>query len=56
MLNRRISENLKEEIAKELGLYEIVKKAGWNAVTSRASGNLLSQSHAINRSQEKEQN
>ncbi len=31
----RMSETLKEEIAKELGVYDIVKKAGWRAMGYR---------------------
>lgn len=42
MLRHKISDNLKEEIAKELGLFEKSKKGAWGAVTSRSCGNLLS--------------
>lgn len=37
-----MSENLKEEIAKELGVYDIVKREGWGAVSSRDCGNMVS--------------
>ena len=40
--NRGImSEKLKEEIAKELGVYNIVKNQGWGDVTSRDCGNMV---------------
>lgn len=37
-----MSENLKEEIAKELGVYEQVKKDGsWGNVSSKDCGNMV---------------
>ena len=37
-----MSENLKEEIAKELGVYEIVKQdGGWGNVLSKDCGNMV---------------
>ncbi|NLX78047.1 MAG: small, acid-soluble spore protein, alpha/beta type [Clostridiaceae bacterium] len=36
-----MSEHLKEEIAKELGVYDIVKTDGWGAVSSRDCGNMV---------------
>lgn len=36
-----MSENLKEEIAKELGVYSTVKNQGWGAVSSRDCGNIV---------------
>ena len=37
-----ISDNLKEEIAKELGVYETVKKdGGWQNVSSKDCGNIV---------------
>ena len=37
-----MSNQLKEEIAKELGVYETVKKnGGWGDVTSRDCGNMV---------------
>jgi small acid-soluble spore protein F (minor alpha/beta-type SASP) len=36
-----MSEKLKEEIAKELGVYDIVKERGWGEVTSRDCGNIV---------------
>lgn len=38
-----MSEKLKEEIAKELGVYETVKKDnGWGNVSSKTCGNIVS--------------
>ena len=54
--NRRlISENLREEIAKELGVYDQVKKDGgsWENVSSKQCGNIVSKAIEIaNRSVE----
>lgn len=36
-----MSEQLKEEIAKELGVYNTVATEGWGAVTSRDCGNIV---------------
>ncbi|WP_269212328.1 small, acid-soluble spore protein, alpha/beta type [Thermoanaerobacterium thermosaccharolyticum] len=36
-----MSDNLKEELAKELGVYDIVKTEGWGSVSSRNCGNLV---------------
>ncbi|MFR0823198.1 MAG: small, acid-soluble spore protein, alpha/beta type [Clostridia bacterium] len=50
-----MSENLKEEIAKELGVYETVKQdGGWGNVSSKTCGNIVSKAIEIaNRSVEK---
>ena len=46
--NSMISENLKEEIAKELGVYEQVKKdGGWQNVSSKTCGNIVSKAIEI---------
>ncbi|MDD3840273.1 MAG: small, acid-soluble spore protein, alpha/beta type [Clostridia bacterium] len=37
-----MSEQLKEEIAKELGVYHQVKNQGWGEVSSRNCGNIVS--------------
>ena len=37
-----MSDNLKEEIAKELGVYQKVRNEGWGAVSSRNCGNMVS--------------
>lgn len=52
--NSMMSENLKEEIAKELGVYEQVKKdGGWQNVSSKTCGNIVSKAIEIaNRSVE----
>jgi small acid-soluble spore protein F (minor alpha/beta-type SASP) len=36
-----MSENLKEELAKELGVYNTVKQSGWGEVSSRDCGNMV---------------
>lgn len=36
-----MSENLKAEIAKELGVYDVVKREGWGSVSSRDCGNIV---------------
>ena len=36
-----MSENLKTEIAKELGVYDTVKTSGWGDVSSRDCGNII---------------
>ena len=36
-----ISERLKEEIAKELGVYNTVASEGWGSVTSSDCGNIV---------------
>ncbi len=55
--NRKlISENLREEIAKELGVYDQVKQDGgsWTSVSSKDCGNIVSKAIEIaNRSVQK---
>lgn len=54
-MSKLISNNLREEIAKELGVYEQVKKDGgsWQNVSSRDCGNIVSKAIEIaNRSVE----
>ena len=50
----RMSENLKEEIARELGVYEQVKQdGGWQNVSSKTCGNIVTKAIEIaNRSVE----
>lgn len=50
-----ISENLKEEIAKELGVYDAVKEdGGWGNVSSKTCGSIVTKAIEIaNRSVEK---
>ncbi len=53
--SKLISENLREEIAKELGVYDQVKKDGgsWAGVSSRDCGNIVTKAIEIaNRSVE----
>jgi small acid-soluble spore protein F (minor alpha/beta-type SASP) len=38
---RVMSDRLKEEIAKELGFYEVVERDGWGGITSRDAGNMV---------------
>ena len=43
-----MSENLKEEIAKELGVYDQVKKdGGWGNVSSQTCGNIVTKAIEI---------
>ena len=43
-----MSENLKEEIAKELGVYDQVKKdGGWGNVPSKTCGNIVTKAIEI---------
>lgn len=39
--NSVMSEQLKEEIAKELGFYDVVQQEGWGGIKSRDAGNML---------------
>lgn len=44
MANRKrgiMSEELKAEIAKELGVYNTVQREGWGGVSSRNCGNIV---------------
>jgi small acid-soluble spore protein F (minor alpha/beta-type SASP) len=36
-----MSENLKTEISKELGVYDTVKNEGWGSVSSKNCGNMV---------------
>lgn len=36
-----MSEQFKEELAKELGFYEVVQKDGWGAIKARDAGNMV---------------
>ena len=38
---RLISENLRTEIAKELGVFDIVQNQGWGAVSSKDCGRIV---------------
>jgi len=39
--NGTMSENLKAEIAKELGVYDTVRSRGWGEVSSKDCGNMV---------------
>lgn len=39
--NSIMSEGLKYEIAKELGVYDTVQREGWGSVSSRDCGNMV---------------
>ncbi len=43
MARRRgiMSEQFKEELAKELGFYDTVQKEGWGGIRSRDAGNMV---------------
>lgn len=36
-----MSEGFKEELAKELGFYDVVQKEGWGGITARDAGNMV---------------
>ncbi len=36
-----MSPRLKEEIAKELGFYDVVQKEGWGGIKARDAGNMV---------------
>ena len=36
-----MSQQLKEEIAKELGFYDVVQKEGWGGIRARDAGNIV---------------
>ncbi|TCT18153.1 small acid-soluble spore protein F (minor alpha/beta-type SASP) [Melghiribacillus thermohalophilus] len=36
-----MSDELKEEIAKELGFYDTVQKEGWGGIKARDAGNMV---------------
>lgn len=36
-----MSERLKEELAKELGFYDVVQKEGWGGIRARDAGNMV---------------
>ena len=39
--NGIMSERLKEEIARELGVYDIVQREGWGSVSSQICGRMV---------------
>ncbi|MDQ7861223.1 small, acid-soluble spore protein, alpha/beta type [Peribacillus frigoritolerans] len=36
-----MSNDLKEELAKELGFYDVVQKEGWGGIRARDAGNMV---------------
>lgn len=36
-----MSEHFKEELAKELGFYDVVQKEGWGGIRARDAGNMV---------------
>ncbi|CAI9389748.1 small, acid-soluble spore protein, alpha/beta type [Niallia sp. Sow4_A1] len=36
-----MSEGLKEELAKELGFYDVVQQEGWGGIRARDAGNMV---------------
>jgi small acid-soluble spore protein F (minor alpha/beta-type SASP) len=36
-----MSDRLKEELAKELGFYDVVQKEGWGGIRARDAGNMV---------------
>ncbi|OZI12128.1 MULTISPECIES: small, acid-soluble spore protein, alpha/beta type [Bacillus] len=36
-----MSDQLKEELAKELGFYDTVQREGWGGITTRDAGNMV---------------
>jgi small acid-soluble spore protein F (minor alpha/beta-type SASP) len=36
-----MSNHLKEEIAKELGFYDVVEREGWGGIKARDAGNMV---------------
>lgn len=46
--SKLVSQNLREEIAKELGVYDEVKKeGGWGNVSSKTCGNIVTKAIEI---------
>lgn len=43
----KMSENLKAEIARELGVYDTVSKNGWGSISSRDCGNMVTKAIEI---------
>lgn len=36
-----MSEQMKEELAKELGFYDVVQREGWGGIRARDAGNMV---------------
>ncbi|MBO8157661.1 MAG: small, acid-soluble spore protein, alpha/beta type [Bacillaceae bacterium] len=50
-----MSDELKEEIAKELGFYDTVQKEGWGGIKARDAGNMVKRAIQIAEEQLKNQ-
>ncbi len=46
-----MSEEFKEELAKELGFYDTVQKEGWGGIRARDAGNMVKRAIEIAESQ-----
>ncbi|ANB59252.1 small, acid-soluble spore protein, alpha/beta type [Anoxybacteroides amylolyticum] len=53
-----MSERFKEELAKELGFYDVVQREGWGAIRAKDAGNMvklaiqLAEHHLANKTKE----
>ncbi|MGN1387747.1 MAG: small, acid-soluble spore protein, alpha/beta type [Bacillus sp. (in: firmicutes)] len=50
-----MSERFKEELAKELGFYDVVQKEGWGGIKARDAGNMVKRAIEIAQSNLAEQ-
>ncbi|MFK2826970.1 small, acid-soluble spore protein, alpha/beta type [Bacillus sp. B190/17] len=46
-----MSDQLKEELAKELGFYDTVQREGWGGITARDAGNMVKRAIELAESQ-----
>jgi small acid-soluble spore protein F (minor alpha/beta-type SASP) len=46
-----MSEQFKEELAKDLGFYDVVQKEGWGGIRARDAGNMVKRAIEIAQSQ-----
>lgn len=42
-----MSEELKTELAKELGFYETVEREGWGGITTQDAGNMVKKRYSL---------
>ncbi|WP_041120770.1 alpha/beta-type small acid-soluble spore protein [Jeotgalibacillus alimentarius] len=50
-----MSDQLKEEIARELGIYDTIQQEGWGGIKSRDAGNMVKQAIQMAERQLREQ-
>ncbi|MDZ5474336.1 small, acid-soluble spore protein, alpha/beta type [Bacillus sp. 31A1R] len=50
-----MSESFKEELAKELGFYDVVQKEGWGGIRAKDAGNMVKRAIEIAQQQLKNQ-